>query len=69
MPAKTSAPTLTRQTWSASGPKDLVEQAVADAHDLPYTFIAAWITCTIEAALGRPAGAAGFDRPPETLEC
>lgn len=29
----------------------IVEQAVADAHGLPYTFVAAWITCTIESDL------------------
>ena len=29
----------------------VVEQTVADEHGLPYTFIAAWITCTIESDL------------------
>ena len=29
----------------------VVEQTVADEHGLPYTFIAAWITCTIESEL------------------
>lgn len=29
----------------------IVEQAVADDHGLPYTFVAAWITCTIESDL------------------
>lgn len=29
----------------------IVEQSVADAHSLPYTFVAAWITCTIESDL------------------
>ena len=29
----------------------IVEQEVADEHGLPYTFVAAWITCTIESAL------------------
>ena len=29
----------------------IVEQAVADANGLPYGFVAAWITCTIESDL------------------
>lgn len=29
----------------------IVEQAVADEHGLQYTFVAAWITCTIESDL------------------
>jgi hypothetical protein len=29
----------------------IVEQSVADAHGLPYGFVAAWITCTIESDL------------------
>jgi hypothetical protein len=29
----------------------VVEQVVADGHGLPYTFVAAWITCTIESDL------------------
>ena len=29
----------------------VVEQTVADAHGLRYTFVAAWITCTIESDL------------------
>ncbi len=29
----------------------IVEQTVADEHGLPYDFIAAWITCTIESDL------------------
>lgn len=29
----------------------VVERATADAHGLPYTFVAAWITCTIESDL------------------
>lgn len=29
----------------------VVEQAVADAHGLRYTFVGAWITCTIESDL------------------
>ena len=29
----------------------IVEQAVADADALPYSFVAAWITCTIESDL------------------
>jgi len=29
----------------------IVERAVADANDLPYSFVAAWITCTIESDL------------------
>ena len=29
----------------------VVEQTVADAHGMPYTFVAAWITCTIESDL------------------
>lgn len=29
----------------------VVEQTVADEHGLPYTFIAAWITCTVESDL------------------
>lgn len=29
----------------------VVEQSIADSHGLPYTFVAAWITCTIESDL------------------
>lgn len=29
----------------------VVERATADAHGLPYTFVAAWITCTIQSDL------------------
>jgi hypothetical protein len=29
----------------------VVEQTVADAHGLPYSFVAAWITCTVESDL------------------
>ena len=29
----------------------IVEQSVADIHGLPYSFVAAWITCTIESDL------------------
>jgi hypothetical protein len=29
----------------------IIEQAVADAYGLSYTFVAAWITCTIESDL------------------
>jgi len=29
----------------------VVEQFVADRHGLPYAFVAAWITCTIESDL------------------
>lgn len=29
----------------------IVEQSVADAHNLAYSYIAAWITCTIESDL------------------
>ena len=29
----------------------IVEQAVADAHALTYTFVGAWLTCTIESDL------------------
>ncbi len=29
----------------------IIEQTVADAHRLPYSFVAAWITCTIESDL------------------
>lgn len=29
----------------------VIEQTVADAHGLPYSFVAAWITCTIESGL------------------
>lgn len=29
----------------------VVEQVLADGHGLPYTFVAAWITCTIESDL------------------
>ena len=29
----------------------IVERTVADAHQLTYTFVAAWITCTIESDL------------------
>ena len=29
----------------------IVEQTVADIHGLPYSFVAAWITCTIESDL------------------
>lgn len=29
----------------------IVERTVADAHGLPYTFVGAWITCTIESDL------------------
>ncbi len=33
------------------GTTKVVEQPVADAHGLPYTFVAVWITCTIESDL------------------
>ena len=29
----------------------IVERAVADAHSLQYTYVAAWITCTVESDL------------------
>ena len=29
----------------------VIEQTVADTHSLPYSFVAAWITCTIESDL------------------
>lgn len=40
----------------------IVEQSIADAHKLPYTFVAAWITCTIESdleAVGMTAAISG----------
>jgi hypothetical protein len=40
----------------------VVEQVVADANGLPYSFIAAWITCTIESdleAVGMTAAISG----------
>jgi hypothetical protein len=40
----------------------VVEQTVADAHGLRYTFVAAWITCTIESDLAAVGMTAAMSR-------
>ena len=40
----------------------IIEQTVADGHGLPYTFVAAWITCTIESDLAAVGMTAAISR-------